>query len=686
MGQRMPFPPWLKTVAGEDALEEYDAELAVRRSLWKNERLLPPLGPHRMPLRNGFERLLQLFMLYTGVFVPMWAFFQIPCHPTQLAVEYVIDACFWLDIALTMRTAYYNRDHELVVDRRQIRMEYLKRRLVLDLLANFPFELLAIDAGHLIISPVFSACRLNRMLRFCRLKKVHPPILVNLHSSGPQRLVSFFPLMTHWVACVWFYIGISGPSDDSDPPALIAGRIDAAGGSSWLVRPNYGSVRLGSESSAQTYLSSLYWASSTLMKTPWVTPSTAVEKVYTCVIVCMGAIMFAVFLGQVYKILDRFDAGSTQRREKMSAFRHFCKQNKLSPALSRKVIGYAMAEWNVTRGVATSEMLKHLSTGLGGQLLCEMRKDVLQSCPLTAQTSIAFARRLLQSCTVQVCLKNEYVIGHDELARELFILVKGSLQISPPTPTKGGPNSRASKGEQDRRVVGSKKTMMQFRMLEKQGAFTGLWSPFENGLRYPFEVRATEFTTMLNIGRPALLEVMSIFDADRPNIERILQAEYDLVEQALRLNGKNRQASRGSWDRGSRDETTAPVASPKETEEEEARKTNLKEVKTTLTDVGTILDEVADVMSEMKEMAATLPSIMEKLGHKLSTDKIADLRNSMTGRRSYEEELTALRKQQRIDAAHAQTESREGSPDGKRQITATCRRSGDAAAMASVVM
>ena len=39
MGQRMPFPPWLKTVAGEDALEEYDAELAVRRSLWKNERL-----------------------------------------------------------------------------------------------------------------------------------------------------------------------------------------------------------------------------------------------------------------------------------------------------------------------------------------------------------------------------------------------------------------------------------------------------------------------------------------------------------------------------------------------------------------------------------------------------------------------------------------------------------------------
>ena len=81
-------------------------------------------------------------------------------------------------------------------------------------------------------------------------------------------------------------------------------------------------------------------------------------------------------------------------------------------------------------------------------------------------------------------------------------------------------------------------------------------------------------------------------------------------------------------------------------------------MKTTLTDVGTILDEVADVMSEMKEMAATLPSIMEKLGHKLSTDKIADLRNSMTGRRSYEEELTALRKQQRIDAAHAQTESR----------------------------
>ena len=55
-GLGMPCPPWAKQGPDGDQLEEFDPELAIRNQLWKNERLLPPLGD-RMPLRNTFEKL-----------------------------------------------------------------------------------------------------------------------------------------------------------------------------------------------------------------------------------------------------------------------------------------------------------------------------------------------------------------------------------------------------------------------------------------------------------------------------------------------------------------------------------------------------------------------------------------------------------------------------------------------------
>ena len=70
------------------------------------------------------------------------------------------------------------------------------------------------------------------------------------------------------------------------------------------------------------------------------------------------------------------DEGSAQRREKMSMFRTFCSHNKLSPALAKNVISYAMAEWNATQGVSTADTLKLLSPALSGQLLYDMRKGV----------------------------------------------------------------------------------------------------------------------------------------------------------------------------------------------------------------------------------------------------------------------------------------------------------------------
>lgn len=691
----MPCLPGGKHAADQAELEEFDAELAIRRSLWAREKLLPPLG-ERMPIRNTFEKMMQIFMVYTGFFVPLWACFQISYHPAQLAVDYTIDACFWVDILLTLRTAFYNENNELVIDKKVIFGTYIRKRLYFDVIANFPFELFALAAGHGIESPAFSAWRLWRMFRFFRIKRLHPKILVDLNTSGPRRLVNFFPLMTHWVACIWFAIGLAGPKDENDPLVLLSTRPDWQGGSSWLMRPNFHCLQLGRDVNVQSYVSSLYWASATLMKTAYVAPSTFGEKIFTCCILLMGAIMFALFLGQVYKILDRLDEGTAQRREKMGTFRLFCQHNKLSRTIQRKVLSYALAEWNVTQGVSTADTLKLLSPALSGQVLYEMRKDVIEACPVTSTTSLACAKKLLGRATVQVCVKNELVVGHDELARELLVLVKGSLQISLPSSKKGGKMAAMGADDGGRNSRHSKKNLMQFRMLEKKGGITGLWSPYDSGLRYPFEVQAKEFTTMLNIGRQALLEVMGTFDQDRPKIQKVLDQEFDLVKKALRLDGGRgtsvRESKGVSTRESAAEEEAAAVAKAEEEAELAHSKAQLFEINATLESVNVGLAKTHDGLASVKSIVSSLPTILEKLGHTASPADKARLKSAKV-------QLPPIRKEgpnssgrshpsasQRFADMQQQQQQQQSAEDEKTEITASSKSASDGAAAAAIVL
>ena len=73
--------------------------------------------------------------------------------------------------------------------------------------------------------------------------------------------------------------------------------------------------------------------------------------------------------------------------------------------------------------------------------------------------------------------------------------MKGQLKVSLPTKTKplaGG--AVGSKG-------GSKKNLMQFRMLEKEGQIVGMWRFGRYPDRYPYEASAKEFTVMLNLSK-----------------------------------------------------------------------------------------------------------------------------------------------------------------------------------------
>ena len=79
----------------------------------------------------------------------------------------------------------------------------------------------------------------------------------------------------------------------------------------WPLRvPNDGMNVVGSTGLAHHYLSCFYWTVTTLMKVPWIAPETLAEKLFTSVMIFIGAILFAAILGDVTGIVQ----ASTQVR------------------------------------------------------------------------------------------------------------------------------------------------------------------------------------------------------------------------------------------------------------------------------------------------------------------------------------------------------------------------------------
>lgn len=115
-----------------------------------------------------------------------------------------------LDIFLTFFRAYYLPNGTLIYDLPSIRLHYTATRLLLDLLAFFPFDVMMTlySAHH---HPYVGFVRLPRMLGvyttwymrgYTLAVKADTPMSVAI-----IRLLFITAVITHMFACVWWYIG-----------------------------------------------------------------------------------------------------------------------------------------------------------------------------------------------------------------------------------------------------------------------------------------------------------------------------------------------------------------------------------------------------------------------------------------------------------------------------------------------
>ena len=167
------------------ALKLYGNKAAVvmeqRRQAQKGDGVVHPFSTFRW----YWDIIMVIFITTHVLLLPVSiAFVDQDLSPGWLALNCVSDAVFILDILLNFRTGVidFNRQEEVILDKKVIRQRYLRGWFVIDCLSSLPFDYVYIiasssssssaDSGILQASRILRILKLTKLLSLLKLLRV----------------------------------------------------------------------------------------------------------------------------------------------------------------------------------------------------------------------------------------------------------------------------------------------------------------------------------------------------------------------------------------------------------------------------------------------------------------------------------------------------------------------------------
>lgn len=131
-------------------------------------------------------------------------------HPILSTIETLVDVMFIIDILINFRTTYLTSEtssSELVSNNKKIASNYLKGWFFIDAVAAIPFDAIIKNSNYNADTTLIGLLKTARLLRMVRVaRKVD-----RYFQYGQAVLVLLmftFTLIAHWLACVWYWIGL----------------------------------------------------------------------------------------------------------------------------------------------------------------------------------------------------------------------------------------------------------------------------------------------------------------------------------------------------------------------------------------------------------------------------------------------------------------------------------------------
>lgn len=486
--------------------------------------LIPPSSKNK----GRWDWCMLALVLYTSITVPFtlvfYPFTDFDTSYVGFGVDCLVDIFYIADIFVSMRTTYYDRDGVLVLDRSRARKRYLKTWFLLDAFASFPYEHAAnaICMGWPDVE-VPASLKLPSLAKLFRMWRLGPKVTRLSTSKVFQigQLTCILLMVAHWYACLWFWMGESAAPDGG-----VVDLMPGADGTSWVYR-----LDLEDETRTMKYLSALYWAVTTLMKSPWFHPNSPEEFVGATLMIIFGCVLFAYFIGNVTAVITAANATAGRYRGQVGQLKSFCTAHKLSAKLTSKLLVYNDALWSETfGGIDRNAMIRRVPPHLLPQVTIEMYRPLLDACPFLFDCTASGCAHFLQALVVRVCDRGDVLLRAGSLALTMYILHRGEVKIDY---DPSAPKQTAEFYVPGGRIGGPKKKVLSERSstkdamrgrTDKFGTLLGWRDPFQEGrVAIDYSVTALCRCSLLSITRSELRALLVTYSEDREHFHKAIE-------------------------------------------------------------------------------------------------------------------------------------------------------------------
>nr|XP_006816401.1 PREDICTED: potassium voltage-gated channel subfamily H member 8-like [Saccoglossus kowalevskii] len=375
---------------------------------------------HYSTFKTVWDWLILLAMFYVAIVVPYNVVFykEKNTDSTAIYTDLIVEFLFIFDIVLNFRTTYVSESGQVVYTPRAITIHYLKSWFFIDLLAAIPLDLLYLAKINTGTGAMY-LLKLVRLLRVARLLQK-----MERYSNYSAVVISFlmcmFALVAHWLACVWYVIG---QQELQNADHATAGWIHDLVHDLNLHWPNATNVD-------DLYITSLYYTLSTITSVGFgnVSADTNNEKIFTIVIMLIGALMHAVIFGNVTAIIQRMYSRRALYQARERDLKDFTRSQNIPKPLKRRIMEYFMTLWSMTNGIDAHEMLRDFPEELRADICMHLHKEIL-SLPIFELASAGCLRSLSLHIKTSFCAPGEYLIHRGDPLNSIWYLLNGSMEV-----------------------------------------------------------------------------------------------------------------------------------------------------------------------------------------------------------------------------------------------------------------
>ncbi|CAM9855304.1 unnamed protein product, partial [Discosporangium mesarthrocarpum] len=305
------------------------------------------------------KRYTGLLIALSVIIVPFRIGFDAAAEGVWVGVDMVVDLTFFLDILFSLRLAYSDPNDVLVTVPRMIVVHYARTWLFLDVMSTVPFDRHLSRAASSSRN-VFRGLKLVRVLRVVRLLRLFRLLKVaqfkilseefvelNTVLFRGLKLLLTLALLGHLFGCFWSFVSLHNTDTEDSVTSSSSSSSSSVSLSSSITNATttlattdidntwWGGLGIDTDDLIGRYTASIYWAFTTMTTVGYgdIVPVVDLERVYSTVIMVIGATVFGYIVGSVSALASNPNGSQARETEKLLAVSNYLDEKKIQMKL-----------------------------------------------------------------------------------------------------------------------------------------------------------------------------------------------------------------------------------------------------------------------------------------------------------------------------------------------------------------